>query len=334
MPGFLIAGFGSIGRRHLRNAQTLGIDRLMLYRSGKSTLPDDEIAHLPVYHDLDEALAQQPTAVIVSNPTALHLPVALAAARAGCHLLLEKPISHTLDGVAELAAVVADKKLAVLVGFQFRFHPGLLHIKKLLDDHAIGEIVSAQAHWGEYLPDWHPWEDYHHSYSARPDLGGGVLLTLCHPFDYLRWLVGDVTAVSALAGQGGGLGIAVEDTVEVSLRFASGAVGQVHLDYIQRPPEHRLRLIGTQGTIEWDGLTGVTRLANRNASQWDSFTPPDYFERNSLFIDELRHFLACIDQGEQPRCTLDDGARCLDIVLAAKQSIIEQRLIECSAVLP
>src|SRR3989344_9307695 len=179
----LIVGFGSICRRQLRNLKTLGHKNFVLYRTSKSTLPDDEILNIPVEYDLAKALAHKPIATIIANPTALHIPVALAAARAGSHLFLEKPVSHTLDGVEELIRLTKRKGLIVQTGFQFRFHPGLLKIKYLLETNAIGPVVSVQAHWGEHLPDWHPWEDYHKSYSARVDLGGGALLTLCHPFD-------------------------------------------------------------------------------------------------------------------------------------------------------
>ena len=105
------------------------------------------------------ALAHLPDFAVVSNPTALHLGTAMECARAGCHLFIEKPVSHTTDGCAELAAWVRSLRLVAMVGFQFRFHPGLREVKRLLDAGAIGDVVSAQAHWGEYLPAWHPWED-------------------------------------------------------------------------------------------------------------------------------------------------------------------------------
>jgi predicted dehydrogenase len=96
--------------------------------------------------------------------------------------------------IDELEAQVQRNGVKVLVGFQFRFHPGLRQVKKLLDEAAIGEPLSVRAHWGEYLPNWHPWEDYKLGYAARPELGGGVILTLSHPLDYLRWLFGEVEA--------------------------------------------------------------------------------------------------------------------------------------------
>src|SRR5262249_7878403 len=157
----------------------------------------------------------------------------------GSHLLIEKPVSHDLIGVGELEQIAEARGLAALVGFQFRFNPGLRQARAWIRAGEIGSVLSAQAHWGEYLPGMHPWEDYRAGYAARPDLGGGVLLTLCHPFDYLRWLVGDIDDVVAVESDRGQLGIDVDTCVDATLRFACGASGHIHVDFVQRPTEHR-----------------------------------------------------------------------------------------------
>jgi len=122
---FLIAGFGSIGRRHLRNLLALGERDILLLRSNKSTLPEDEIAQFPVETSLEAALGHHPDAVIISNPTALHLDVAIPSAEAGCAILLEKPVSHSMERAEEFRTAVSRGGAKVLVGFQFRFHPTL-----------------------------------------------------------------------------------------------------------------------------------------------------------------------------------------------------------------
>ena len=122
---FLIAGYGSIGRRHLRNLRALGEQDILLYRSRRSTLPDDEIAGLPVETDLYAALARQPDAVIISNPTALHLDVAIPAAEMGCAILMEKPVSNDLARLVDLRLAIKRSRARLMVGFQLRFHPTL-----------------------------------------------------------------------------------------------------------------------------------------------------------------------------------------------------------------
>jgi predicted dehydrogenase len=164
----LIAGTGSIGRRHLKNLQTLDYKNFVLFRTGKSTLPGDEIKNIPQEYDLLNALAHKPFATIIANPTALHMHVALEAARAGSHIFIEKPISNSMDGVETLRQLVRKNNLIVQTGFHFRFNPGLRKVKQLLEKDAIGPVVSVQAHWGDWLPGWHPWEDYRcDGFSAR-----------------------------------------------------------------------------------------------------------------------------------------------------------------------
>jgi predicted dehydrogenase len=328
---FLIAGLGSIGRRHLRNLRALGEQDILLYRTHRATLLDDELAGLPEETDLRRTLDQKPEAVIIANPTALHLDVAIPAAEAGCHILMEKPISASLDRLDELQAALQRGGGKLVGGFQFRFHPGLQRIKKLLEAGTIGTVVSARATWGEYLPGWHPWEDYRQTYAARPDLGGGVVLTLCHPLDYLHWMLGDAVSVSAFTGQQG-LGLEVVDTAEIGIKFVCGALASVHLDYVRRPGQHCLEIVGTQGTITWDNADGAVQLAqvgtDGKAGDWQVFPAPPGFERNSMFLDEMRNFIDSIHGKAEPASTLEDEIYALKLALAAMRSGREMRVEE------
>jgi len=323
----LIAGLGSIGRRHLRNLQVLGERDIILFRTHRSTLPDDELSEFLVETDLKTALDHDPDAVIVSNPTSHHLDVAIPAARRGCDILLEKPISHTMEGVTDLATVVRDEQVNVLVGYQYRFHPSLQKMNELLNTGAIGRPINDRSHWGEYRPNWHPWEDYRKGYSARADLGGGVILTLSHPLDYLRWLFGEVEEVWAFSGSYGDLELDVEDTAEISLLFSKGMIASVHLDYNQQPPAHHLEVIGTDGTIQWNYSDGAVRWYQSDNNEWKTWSTPQKFERNEMFLAQMRHFLA-VARGEiNPVCSLNDGIQALRIALAALESGQSKKLV-------
>ncbi len=324
----LIVGFGSIGRRHFRNLLDLGARDILFLRSKKSTLPADELAGYIVETDIEAALAHRPDAVIIANPTALHLDVAIPAAKMGCHLFLEKPISHNLARIDELRAAVQQRGSRVLVGFQFRYHPGLARVRQIIQGHdalSIGRPLSVRAHWGEYLPNWHPWEDYRQGYSARQDLGGGVVLTLCHPLDYLRWLLGDVEKLWAFTTRGSDLELSVEDNAEIGLKFASGLVGTVHLDYNQRPPAHRLEIIGTQGSLRWENADGAVRISNGQG--WATFPPPENFERNDLFRAQMQHFSEVVSGRAEPLCSLEDGIKALELALAVHASSQTEKIV-------
>jgi len=324
---YMIAGLGSIGRRHFRNLLELGERDILLYRTQRSSLPDDELAGFPVEIDLETALGRHPEAVIVSNPTALHLDVAIPAAEAGCNILLEKPVSHTMEGVDRLELALRRGGGRLLMGFHFRFHPTLRKAANLIQAGSLGKLLSVHSHWGDYLPDWHPWEDFRQGYSARPDLGGGVVLTLSHPFDYLRFLIGEVEDLWAFTSSQG-FGLQVEDTAEIGLRFFNGVIGGLHLDYNQRPPGHYLEIIGTQGSLRWDNSDGSLDFYCSDSQTWERFSPPADFERNHMFLDEMRHFLRLIQGGSESYCTLQDGRQALRLSLAALQSARQGSLIK------
>ena len=122
---FLVAGYGSIGRRHLRNLIALGQNDIVLLRSHKSTLPEEEIKDIPVETTVEAALSHHPDGVIIANPTALHLDAAIPAAKAGCAVFMEKPVSDSYERISELRDALGGNGGRFQMGFQFRFHPRL-----------------------------------------------------------------------------------------------------------------------------------------------------------------------------------------------------------------
>jgi predicted dehydrogenase len=328
-----IAGFGSIGRRHFRNLRTLGVSDIILYRTNQSTLPDDEIKDIPVETDFQKILDQKPDALFVANPTALHMDVAIPAAKQGCHVFLEKPISHELEKVKELSRVSDISGAKIFVGFQFRFHPGLMIISNLLKEDVIGQVVNFNCRWGEYLPNWHPWEDYRKSYTARKDLGGGVVNTLSHPLDYLAWLFGRVQSVQAIVQHISPLELEVEDTADAILQFENGLSGTVHLDYLQRPPQHTLEIVGMDGTMRWDNADGHVQLYTVAKKTWETLKIVENFDRNELFLSETQHFLAVCQGKTEPSCTLEDGILAQQLALAIHQSSNAGRKVALSEIL-
>jgi len=325
---FLIVGLGSVGYRHLKNLGGLGIENIFLLRSGNGSRAWDSRFPFSVEIELSKALARRPAAVIISNPTACHLEVAQAAVAAGCHLFVEKPVSHSWTGVPELHKAVQKHSVVAATGFQYRFHPLLRTAKKWLDEGRLGRVVSCRAQYGEYLPSWHPGEDYRKGYSARAGLGGGPVLTLSHPFDYLRWLIGDVRSVSGVAEKLSHLEIDTEDTAHAVLRFRNGAIGAVELDYIQHPKKHDLHVVGEGGVLDLDFETGSLCLVPANGKDPLSAAPDPEFERNLMFVNEMKNFLAAIVGREMPVCPLEEGIRALEISLAVHRSSRERSEID------
>jgi predicted dehydrogenase len=317
---FLIVGLGSIGERYVRNLTALGykdVDVLRRQRRPPRTVSDSDFTTLT---DLNVALERRPDAVILGNPTALHIPVAIAAANAGAHLLIEIPLAASFEGIDELAAVVRRRRLTVLMGHNLRFHPCVQAIRALVHDGAVGQPIVGRAEFGEYLPGCHPWEDYRQGYSARADLGGGAILTSIHEIDFLQWILGPITDVAAMTARGGGLDLDVEDTAGILMRHAGGAMSEVHLDFIAPIYTRGCRITGRDGAIEWH-LRGSAVQVCRHGDQ--AFTPVftmPPFDFNQTYLDEIRHFVDCIEGRASSINDLDEGTRVLKVGLAALES--------------
>lgn len=324
---FLIAGYGSIGRRHLRNLIELGQNDIVLLRSNNSTLSESEIKDIPVETTVTDALAHHPDGVIIANPTALHLDVAIPAAEAGCAVFMEKPISDSFDRLPELQNALKHNGGRFQMGFQFRFHPGLEKIRELIEAGRIGTPLSFRAEWGEYLPGWHPWEDYRKSYSARKDLGGGVLLTLSHPLDYVRWLFGDPSIIWGMNMKISNLEMDTDDIAEIGLLMKTGIAGSIHLDYYSRPTSNNLTVNGSDGTLQCNNLDGVVHLSASDGKV-ETFAPQPAYDRNDMFLNEMRRFIDVAAGIAQPSCTLEDGIAAQRMVDLVRRSWREKRILE------
>jgi predicted dehydrogenase len=327
----LIVGLGSAGRRHLANLARLVPDVDVTVWHQHSSLVDypNDSAATSVRHvfNLQDAMVVPPQFAVIAGPSTGHVGTAQALADRGVHLLIEKPLSDRREGVGRLLADCRAKHLVLLVAYNYRFYAPLQVMRQAILEGSIGRALSVRAEVGQYLPDWRPAADYRRSVTARHELGGGVLLELSHEIDYVRWLIGEVAEVSARVGRLSDLDIDVEDTAELILGFASGAIGSIHLDMVQRAPTRSCKVVGTEGTLEWDGPSHRVRLYSAASRQWTDLCGPDMRDRNESYLVELRHYLECVRGAATPAVTGEDGLRVLDIVLAARQSSMEGRVV-------
>ncbi len=334
----LVVGLGGIGQRHLRNLRVLlGPEaELSAFRVRGLNLtftdqleiePDTEVGAkygVQVFQDLADALATKPEIAFICNPTSLHIPVALRLAQEGCHLFIEKPVSHSLEGIEELLAILKIKGLVSMVGYQLRFHPLLLKLREWINDYRLGRIVAVRAEVGEYLPGWHRYEDYRQMYASRADLGGGVVLSQIHEIDYLGWLFGWPHRVFAVGGHLSRLEVDVEDTASLILETTVEGRSipiHLHMDYVQRPPSRTCQVIGDAGKAVMDLRASTATLYDDCGNTLETVSRSG-FPRNQLFLDEVSCFLDCVSRRTPSPCNLREGLRSLKVALAAKASLV------------
>jgi predicted dehydrogenase len=315
----LVSGVGSAGERHIRNLGALGRAEIAVHRTRAlpyRTLDRD----FPSFVDLGQALAEwHPDIVFATGPTSLHVPVAIAAAEAGCHVFVEKPLADSVEGVERLARALEGSGRSLMVGYMLRFHPLLIRVRDWLADGTLGRPLYWRSTWAEYLPDWHPWEDYRQGYAARRDLGGGPALTYSHDIDVAHWLFGSVRQACALPMPESPLRMEYPPGVDLLLRHSSGVLASLHLDFYQRPPQRSYEIVGTRGRAVLDYYGGT--LTRYDYPDDDAVTPRDVdvatpseitevplgWDRNDMFVAELEYFLDCLAQGRRPEPGLEDG---------------------------
>ena len=312
----LVVGLGSIGTRHAEIFRQLGAevvagmdpdaDRRRRFEANTGAV---------TVENLDEALTLGPSLAIIASPSRFHIEQATRCAEAGCHLLIEKPLGTDMEGTTHLAEQVERRGLFAHVGSNFKFHPALIRMKELLNQESIGSVTGAQVLAGQWLPGWHPDEDYRLGYSARADLGGGIVLDT-HEFDCLTWLLGPVEELVSFTTRSGALELDTEDVACACLRFSSGALGTLHIDYIQRDYRRRYHISGDEGTIEWDFSTGQLTIYSASAGRATVENVDE--DLNEMYVRQARHVLEGIAGHEVPVTPIRHAISVLDLQLRVR----------------
>jgi len=328
--GFGIVGAGVIGATHAEAIAMIPSARL----AAVADLNPGRARELAGKHGCEhadslDALLARPDVDVVSVcvPSGLHAEAGIRAAKAGKHLVIEKPIDVTLQAADRLIAAARAAGVAMTVISQHRFDPGPAELRRLLDAGALGSLVL-----GEASTKWYRTQGYYDSAAWRgtPDLDGGSLMNQgIHYVDLLLWALGPATEVTAVcvtrAHQ-----IEVEDTALAIVRFSSGAVGSIASSTAVFPGSpQRLEVHGTTGTV----VIEDGRLVLRALSGEDPGGPgraPDppapAAAANAAAIDPAGHaaqigdLLAAIDVGRPPAVTAEDARATLEVVCAVYQS--------------
>ena len=323
----LVIGCGSIGERHIRNLRSLSVDNILACDTNSDRLHlMKEKYDAEIYKDVDEALKNKPDAVLICTPPNLHIPMALKAVEHNAHIFIEKPISHNLEKVDDFLVEVKKKKLVVSVGYNLRFHPGIRLIKKMITEGTIGKVLSARAEFGQYLPDWRPYQDYTKSYTARREAGGGIILDGSHELDYMLWFFGDADYIFSFAENVSSLEVDVEDVAEIFIKFKNGTLCSIHLDFVRPGYARNCELIGERGVIAWDYLEKKINIYDSEVKNWKKIEVS--FDSNDMYVEEIRHFINVIKKEEKLLIDGYEGKKTLELAVAAKKSAKSHKLIK------
>ncbi|HEV3069833.1 MAG TPA: Gfo/Idh/MocA family oxidoreductase [Solirubrobacteraceae bacterium] len=323
----LVVGLGSMGRRRLRNLRYLGVKQL----AGVEPAPARraEVAGefgIPAFATLPEGLAWEPEALVISTPPDQHVGYAIEAARRGLPFFTEA--GTAVARMDELIATVRDSRSLGAPSCTLRFHSAVQLMRARLAEGAIGRPLFVTNDVGQYLPDWHPWEDYRSYYVAQRHTGAAREII---PFE-LNWLTslfGPLADFSCFRDKLSQLDVDIDDYYAALLRFQNGVQGTLVVDVISRPALRRARIVGEEGTLEWDWNGRCMREWQVGNGSWIEHPDPQpiagpggEWVSENMYIEEMRGYLRAIDGREAWPLSLEDDlalVETLDAFDAASQ---------------
>jgi len=312
---FLIVGWGSIGKRHYMNLTSLYPNsKFVVLRSQTKT---ERILGCAVVTDIDEALRYNLDVAFVCGPSIFHVEVAEKIISAGIHVFIEKPLSNTYEGLNDFQELSLKSNIKIMVGYNLRFLPSLLSFRELITTQYFGKPLFVSAEVGQYLPDWRKGVDYRTTVSARESLGGGALLELSHELDYLSWIFGEPVSASGQVQKISNLEIDVEDLVIANISFTNNVMCSLTLDFLQRRPSRYCKVVCEKGTIVWDAIEDrVTVIDTEQTSTYFQGDKQVY----QTYIDEIIHFLDCIENDGDVAVSAEDGIKTIRLISKLQMS--------------
>ena len=318
----VVIGTGSVGRRHLKNLSSFGC-RVSGMNPGEAKLAEArKLVDLEnEYRDFNDVLTDAATfdGAVIASPPRFHIDQTIALLEAGLPVLLEKPLCPDGSGAERLRQYLAGNPGSrLLLGYTYRWWPPLRDFRKWLWDEKIGKLLHAEFFMSAHLADWHPWERYQDFFMASSELGGGALLDESHFLDLMLWFFGRPHIVYARVEKISSLDIQTDDNVDMLFRYKDGLRVTVHLDLYGRPHKKFIAVTGEEGSAEWSFAPNRIRCSSVMEDLWEEKTY-DY-ERNDMFVELAREFVASIGQDVKLSYPIKDGIAVMRIIEACRES--------------
>lgn len=316
----LVIGVGSIGSRHLANISALGHEAYAI-DINEANLDKVALSAKKTFLSLDEALEEKPNVAFICTYSNDHIKPAMKCADAGCHLFIEKPLSMNAEGVDKLVRLCNSKNLITMVGCNMRFHPAISYMYKIIkDDIHFGDKLWGGLEFGYYLPFDKP--DYTNCYKANKHMGGNLIFDGIHELDCAVWFFGVPKEVVCNKSILSSLKIDTEDHVEMIIKFRSGAVCTIHMDYLQHGYSRRYKIVCGDGTIVWDFSNGSVGIITTSDATWKWQDMKLEISYNQMYVDEVQYFLNCVSSSKQTFNSLEKSYSVLKLAIAAQKSCI------------
>jgi predicted dehydrogenase len=320
-----VIGTGSIGRRHIGNFLSIGA-RVKAFDPDPTARDRAHSMHPgAAFVESVEQAVERADGVVICTPPDSHVAIGRQALGAGAHLMIEKPLAHTITGVEELLKACDAAGKAVLTAYNWRYWPPMHKVQELLRQDRIGRVLVARTEYSYDVTQRYQGKPARQFYMSVAAQGGGAVLDESHAVDYMRWHLGEAAEVFGVVDRISGLDQDSDDVCEIIVRFERGTLGNLHMDLFSPVMHGHFEFIGERGIIRWDRPLNQVGVFDSAAGRWEIY--PFACQLNDMYVDEARHFLDCVQGKAVPTCDGWDGLKTLRLCLAAVQSSREGRWV-------
>jgi len=321
---FLIVGLGSMGKRRIRNLHFNGERRIIGYDIRHKRMAEARAKYgIEIISDLKKLAEKDFDVMIISTPPDQHGDYIRMALKLKKHFFVEHPTSD--DGYKE---IFSNNNLPIVKApsCTLRFYRPVKMIKDILEKGKIGKILAFQYHTGQYLPDWHPYEDYRKVYFSKKATGACREI---FPFEliWLNWLFDSrVKEVCGFARKVSDLKMDADDIILADIKYKNGIFGSVIIDAIARKPYQTLRVLGAAGTLDWENFDSVIKLYGVKTKTTKIITVPKgrpesgYVNEEEMYNDEIRAFLQAVNKKIEYPHAFADSWQLLKTLYALEKS--------------
>ena len=319
----LVVGLGSMGKRRIRNLQFLKQKDILGFDPREDRCGEARKKYqIHTFSNIDDAVKENPDAMIISTPPDLHMKYAKIALRNKIHFFTEASVVQ--DEMLEVIDMLKESEKVGLPSCTMRYHPIVKEIRKILAENLIGKPLSFQYHSGQYLPDWHPWEDYRKFYVSKKETGACKEIV---PFE-LVWLIdmfGDIKSVLGRKAKVSDLEADIDDIYNILLEFSNGIEALMTIDVIARFPFRQLKILGEKGVIFADWSSKNVKYFTKE-NDWienkvyDGIIEEDYINGEEPYIEEMNTFLKSIKKETNQPYTFEEDLKILKILESIEKS--------------
>jgi len=327
---FLVMGCGSIGTRHIASLKALVPQAAIDAFDPQPDRLKKAVQKFHVNPIRDNAIDSTYDCVFICTPPVLHVELAIRALKSGSNVFIEKPLSSDLNGIEKLQGLVKSKQLLAFVGYNLRFNKGVNMVRQMVKNRKFGRILHASAYFGSYLPGWRPGQDYKKSYSARKDLGGGIIYDGSHEIDYMAWLFGRPLSIQSEFVVTDTLSADSEGIADIVLKFQKNILGYIHLDFVRRDWRRALELLCENGIIQWALPDSRIRTFNVRTKLWRTTRVDETL--NDMYVKEIRHVMKCLETKSRSEIIdLENGISTLRMCVAVYEAGLSGRRVSPSS---